>query len=54
VDDAATSMLMQEFYSNLQSFNKRDALRAAQLKVKAGKFSHPNYWAAFQLTGSVN
>jgi CHAT domain-containing protein len=54
VDDNATSLLMQEFYSNLQSTNKRDALRAAQLKLKAGKYSHPNYWAAFQLTGSVN
>jgi CHAT domain-containing protein len=54
VDDDATSLLMQEFYSKLQSTNKRDALRAAQLKLKAGKYSHPNYWAAFQLTGSVN
>lgn len=54
VDDNATSMLMQEFYSKLQSTNKRHALRAAQLKVKAGKYFHPKYWAAFQLTGSVN
>jgi len=54
VHDEATSLLMQEFYSRLQSTNKRDALRQAQLKLKAGQYSHPSYWAAFQLTGSVN
>lgn len=54
VHDEATSVLMQAFYDNLQSFNKRKALRQAQLKLKAGQYSHPNYWAAFQLTGSVN
>jgi CHAT domain-containing protein len=54
VHDEATSVLMQMFYKNLQSSNKRKALRQAQLKLKAGKYSHPAYWAAFQLTGSVD
>jgi len=54
VNDEATSLLMQEFYSNLPSANKRDALRQAQLKLKAGEYSHPGYWAAFQLTGNIN
>lgn len=53
VDDAATSQLMQSFYGNLKKMDKRSALRAAQLNTKK-KYTHPYYWAAFQLTGSVN
>ena len=50
VDDQATASLMQSFYSNLGSMNKREALRQAQIKAREA-FPHPFYWAAFQLTG---
>lgn len=50
VDDKATAALMTEFYASLQSRNKRDALRAAQLTTRQ-RFPHPFFWAAFQLTG---
>lgn len=52
VDDRATALLMQAFYTALQGTNKREALRVAQLKVKATYNPHPYYWAAFQITGS--
>jgi len=53
VDDKATSILMQEFYKNLKESDKRSALRSAQLKIKDTYNSHPYFWAAFQITGSV-
>jgi len=53
VDDVATYRLMQSFYSNLNKLDKRSSLRQAQLNLKK-QYSHPYYWAAFQLTGSVN
>ena len=53
VDDTATNKLMQSFYRNLNKQDKRSSLRQAQLSLKK-KFSHPYYWAAFQLTGAVN
>ena len=51
VDDQATSDLMRAFYLNLSKMGKLDALRGAQLETKA-KYSHPFFWAAFQLLGS--
>ena len=53
VDDRATSLLMQEFYQNLNKMDKRTALRKAQLKIKNEYLSHPFFWAAFQLTGAT-
>ena len=53
VDDEATSILMQQFYKSLKETDKRSALRIAQLKVKDTYNSHPYFWAAFQITGSV-
>ena len=50
VDDQSTAMLMQDFYRNLASMNKQEALREAQITVRI-TFPHPFYWAAFQLTG---
>lgn len=50
VDDRATAGLMQAFYRNLASMNKREALRQAQIAARES-FPHPFYWAAFQLTG---
>ncbi|RLL49446.1 CHAT domain-containing protein, partial [Mariprofundus sp. EBB-1] len=52
VDDAATSVLMQSFYDNLGKTDKRSALRNAQLTTKS-KYTHPYYWAAFQITGAI-
>lgn len=53
VDDQATSILMQQFYRSLKETDKRSALRTAQLKVKDTYNAHPYFWAAFQITGSV-
>ena len=53
VDDQATSILMQQFYKSLKESDKRSALRTAQLKVKDTYNPHPYFWAAFQITGSV-
>jgi CHAT domain-containing protein len=53
VDDLATSYLMTEFYSNLKSMNKQEALRQAQLATRK-KYAAPFFWAAFQLTGKGN
>jgi len=50
VDDRATFELMTRFYENMKSLPARDALREAQLSVKAER-PHPFYWAAFQITG---
>jgi len=52
VDDLATSKLMAEFYSRLGRTGKSEALREAQLTVKA-QYRHPYYWAAFQITGKT-
>lgn len=50
VEDEATKDLMIGFYANLPNHSRREALRQAQMAVKA-KSPHPFYWAAFQLTG---
>jgi len=52
VDDEATARLMVNLYHNLQSQDKQQSLRNAQLSVKNNYQAHPYYWAAFQLTGS--
>ena len=52
VDDQATSILMQQFYKNMETNDKCSSLRKAQLKVKEAYNAHPYYWAAFQITGS--
>jgi len=44
---------MQEFYKSLEETDKRSALRKAQLKVKNSYNSHPYFWAAFQISGSI-
>ncbi|MGA2332376.1 MAG: CHAT domain-containing protein [Syntrophales bacterium] len=52
VDDLATAELMTRFYRELESTDKREALRTAQLETKK-KYPHPYYWASFQLTGNA-
>jgi CHAT domain-containing protein/Flp pilus assembly protein TadD len=54
VDDQATSSLMQQFYARLRSgVSKDNALREAQRAMASEpRWSHPFYWAAFQLSGA--
>jgi CHAT domain-containing protein/Tfp pilus assembly protein PilF len=53
VDDAATALLMERFYTHLRSgMSKGEALRQAQMDVRA-QYSHPYYWSAFVLTGDA-
>jgi len=56
VDDEATGVLMEAFYTNLLSgMGKAEALQSAQLRVRTDPshpmWSHPYYWAAFVLSG---
>jgi CHAT domain-containing protein len=57
VEDAATNELMQLFYQNLlRGESKAEALRAAQcalIRRTASASSHPYFWAAFRLVGSI-
>ena len=51
VDDEATGLLMERFYSYLQSGeSKAKALQLAQQDTKK-EFAHPYYWSGFVLTG---
>jgi hypothetical protein len=51
VDDAATQLLMERFYTHLRGgMGKAQALQQAQREVRA-KYPNPYYWAAFVLTG---
>lgn len=53
VDDLATSKLMENLYLNMKNNqNKLEALRNAQLKLlETPGFTHPYFWAAFELIG---
>ena len=54
ISDEATAILMRDFYSNIRSHDKAEALRKAQLKMlRSDKYSNPFYWAAFNLTGGI-
>jgi CHAT domain-containing protein len=50
VNDRASYELMREFYSNLKTMKKSEALRQAQLKTMK-EFPEPFYWAAYGLSG---
>jgi tetratricopeptide (TPR) repeat protein len=59
VDDAATRLLMERFYTHWLDasarpvLSKAEALRRAQSDVRARpQFREPRYWAAFQLVGA--
>lgn len=52
VDDAATSELVEEFYTQLQdpTLSKATALRHAQLKIlRNPERAHPSFWAPYML-----
>jgi CHAT domain-containing protein len=52
VADRSTAELMRSFYGQLKAGKSKDeALRAAQMELMRGRFSHPFYWAGFQLAG---
>ncbi|MCA9998016.1 MAG: CHAT domain-containing protein [Anaerolineales bacterium] len=55
VDDTATSLLMEQFYTYLlDGKSKADALRLAQAYVRDygnGEYANPYYWAGFVLSG---
>jgi CHAT domain-containing protein len=52
VDDEATSIFMKEFYKNITSMSKVDALRKAQETLSHNpKYVHPFFWGAFVLYG---
>lgn len=53
VPDRETTFLMIEFYRNLKTMNRVDALRQAQLTTRE-RFPAPYFWAPFQLTGNGN
>lgn len=51
VDDAATQMLMTNFYNNwIKLGNKQKAFKQAQLQLMA-KYKEPYYWGAFVMMG---
>ena len=55
INDAATSILVADFYKQLQttSLSKAQALQAAQVNLqKKEQYSHPAYWAPFLLIGN--
>ncbi len=52
VDDLATAVLIKRFFRYLKEGESRsEALRKAQLLVRQEIYSHPAYWAAFNITG---
>jgi len=50
VSDLAAALLMKRFYRQVGRTSTAQALRAAVLAVR-GRFSHPAYWASFELMG---
>lgn len=55
INDQSSTLLVSEFYRNLQGQNrsKAKALQQAQLKLLADKrFRHPGYWGPFLLIGN--
>jgi CHAT domain-containing protein len=50
ISDESTAHLMREFYARLGTESKAQALRSAQLAVRA-RYPHPFYWAPFLIIG---
>ena len=50
IDDKATSELMAEFYRNLKTMGRAEALQRAQLEMMK-RYENPYYWGAFVLFG---
>jgi CHAT domain-containing protein len=55
INDLASSVLVSEFYQQLQTLNmtRAEALQQAKLKIlNDRRFQHPGYWSPFLLIGS--
>jgi CHAT domain-containing protein len=53
VNDAATALVMSQFYRELGNTTKAEALRRAQLKlIQDPSYQHPIYWAPYVLVGN--
>lgn len=52
VNDKASYLLMREFYQNVRTMRKPEALRRAQISLIASH-PHPFYWAAFLISGDT-
>jgi len=53
VNDAATASFMRNFYGNLNTLPKAQALRQAQLALlRSNDLKHPYYWSPFVLVGN--
>ncbi|MEW6410224.1 MAG: CHAT domain-containing tetratricopeptide repeat protein, partial [Nitrospirota bacterium] len=52
VNDKTTFMLMRDFYQNLKTMRKAEALRTAQNNLMKN-YHHPFFWGAFVLTGDA-
>ena len=50
VEDESTSYLMEQFYNNLQKYNKAESLQKAQLQTMK-KYKNLRSWASFVLVG---
>ncbi|BAY59219.1 TPR repeat protein (plasmid) [Leptolyngbya boryana NIES-2135] len=54
VDDAATALLVQNFYRNLAAGqSKAIALQQAQISLQNSPYSNPYFWSAFVLVGAA-
>ncbi|GET38376.1 CHAT domain-containing protein [Microseira wollei] len=51
VQDVATATMMPQFYRELATHGKSEALRRAQISLSEN-FKHPYYWAPFVLVGN--
>lgn len=52
VDDAATAMLMKNFYANLkQGRSASEALQQAQIEMQRTPYKNPFFWSSFVLVG---
>jgi CHAT domain-containing protein/predicted negative regulator of RcsB-dependent stress response len=52
VGDVSTSRLMEKFYAGLRADSAQQALRVAQLDIlRSAEYSHPFFWAAFNIEG---
>jgi CHAT domain-containing protein len=52
VRDASTAALMRDYYKNLESAGRSEAMRRAQISMAASdQWSHPYYWSGFLVSG---
>jgi CHAT domain-containing protein len=52
ISDAASVEFMKDFYSNLKTKDKAEALAESQRKMLRENFKHPRFWSPFILVGT--